>query len=187
MKNQIRNAFALISTAILVFTLTACAAGNTQTFGSVDRANLYASLDSLISDSPQILIGKVTATNVVHDEQLKMDVTLATVEVYKVSKPSAETATSVVVRQTGTANTMANLKFMQVGRVYAIFAIISDQTANPNREYDIRGVDAGIYEADASVATTAQALASDATYSRLDSNSGDTLPASIHLSEIAGF
>lgn len=116
-----------------------------------------------------------------------MDTTYVTLELYKTSHPSTESARTVVVRETGTPEVMTGLKFMQVGRVYVVFANGNDAITDPEFKYDIRGVDAGIYEADSGISTSEQALAADTAFSRLDANSGDTLPITIHLADLPGF
>jgi hypothetical protein len=152
--------------------------------GSLSRAHIYSSLKELVSDTPNIIVGKVKASEISHDEQLKMDVTLATVEVFNDSK--AESGDTVIVRQTGSTSSDVGSIYMQVNKVYVIFAVQSDQTTVAETEFDIRGVDAGIYEADGSVSSAAEALASDATYHRLDAKTPDKLPATIHLSDVTG-
>jgi hypothetical protein len=163
----------------------AWASSQNQAFTIADRAGFYDSLGALTQDSSQIIVGKVVESKVAHDEQLKMDVTLATIEVFKVSDSASEPSKTVVVRQTGVG--AEGLKYLAVGKVYAIFAMLSDQTSNQVREYDIRGVDAGIYAAGDSVTSAEQALASDTKFERLDPSTPDILPATILLSDITAF
>jgi hypothetical protein len=185
MKTTKKKISATLAVSIaLVAATSACSTTLTSSTGSLSRVHIYNSLEELVSDTPNIIVGKVKASEVSHDEQLKMDVTLATVEVFNDSK--AEYGDTVIVRQTGSTNSDVGSTYMQVNKVYAIFAVQSDQTAAAETEFDIRGVDAGIYEADGAVSTAAAALSSDATYHRLDAQTPDKLPATIHLSDIIG-
>ncbi|MEY4367638.1 MAG: hypothetical protein RLZ28_1053, partial [Actinomycetota bacterium] len=112
--------------ALSLLLVTVASGCSTNMTGSLSRAHIYSSLKELVSDTPNIIVGKVKASEISHDEQLKMDVTLATVEVFNDSK--AESGDTVIVRQTGSTSSDVGSIYMQVNKVYVIFAVQSDQT-----------------------------------------------------------
>lgn len=166
---------------------------STTTTGSVSRAKLYGSVDALTADSDAVIVGTVASTTVARDLDDATDFTLATVTVLKAVKGAADADGTVTVRQTGSAAQHTPETLLKANDVVLLFLAKSGLPGDQASQYYVTGATAGLYEASGDSATTLRAAAqtdtaqaaSAATFSRVNADSGDTLPATLTLGDLS--
>lgn len=168
------------------------ASPSTSESTGTSRAKLYGSVDELAADSAAVLVGRVDATDVTRDVDGATDFTLATVTVLKAVKGSADADGTVTVRQTGSAAQRTPETLLRTGDVALLFLAESGLPGDQAGQYYITGAGAGLYEAADDYAAALRSVAPGeaeqavdaATFNRVDTDSGDTLPATLRIGDL---
>lgn len=150
--------------------------------GSISRATLYSSVADLASASDAVVVGSVASKKVAADIDGTTEFTLSTIDVSSVLKGDVQQGAQIVVRQTGSANQPSGETFMTEGTTYLLYLVKSGLDGDLASQYYITGATAGLYAAQQTAAAKSAngASASAAqTFSRVNPDSGDTLPATV--------
>lgn len=193
-----RRRAAAIAAIVALTTGGAAACGTTHTIddppassessstGSISRATLYGSIADLAAASDVVVVGSVASQKVVADIDGTTQFTVSTIDVSSVLKGDVQSASQIVVRQTGSANQPSGETFMTPDSTYLLYLVASGLDGDLASQYYITGATAGIYEAEQTAAAKS-ATGSDAssvqTFSRVNVDSGDTLPATVTLED----
>lgn len=193
-----RRRAAAIAAIVALTTGGAAACGTTHTVddppasnessstGSISRATLYGSIADLAAASDVVVVGTVASQKVVADIDGTTQFTVSTIDVSSVLKGDVESASQIVVRQTGSADQPSGETFMTPGSTYLLYLVASGLDGDLANQYYVTGATAGIYEAQQTAAATS-ATGSDAssaqTFSRVNVDSSDTLPATVTLED----
>ncbi|MFR0574693.1 hypothetical protein ACLUWS_05540 [Bifidobacterium boum] len=202
MKKQprlVKPILAMVAAFSLALGVGACGSGSstpTQTGGSTaasengtSRAKMYDSVKAITDDSDLVVVGTVADQKVVQDIDNETDFTLSTVKVITTKKGDAGDET-VVVRQTGSTKNQTTGAMMKTGSTYLLFLVHSGLSGDLASQYYVTGADAGIYLAPATVKAKAQTGTateqdiSGETFNRVNSDSGDNLPATLTVDEV---
>ncbi|MFR0555809.1 hypothetical protein [Pseudoscardovia radai] len=193
-----RRRAAAIAAIVALTTGGAAACGTTHTIddppassessstGSISRAMLYGSIADLAAASDVVVVGSVASQKVVADIDGTTQFTVSTIDVSSVLKGDVQSASQIVVRQTGSANQPSGETFMTPDSTYLLYLVASGLDGDLASQYYVTGATAGIYEAEQTAAAKS-ATGSDAssvqTFSRVNVDSGDTLPATVTLED----
>lgn len=162
------------------------ASSESSSTGSISRATLYGSIADLAAASDAVVVGSVASQKVVADIDGMTQFILSTIDVSSVLKGDVESASQIVVRQTGSSDQPSGETFMTPGSTYLLYLVASGLDGDLASQYYVTGATAGIYEAQQTVAAKS-ATGSDAssaqTFSRVNVDSGDTLPATVTLED----
>jgi hypothetical protein len=187
MRNVTRHAATLATLAAMASLLGGCAA-TTASEGS--RAELYSDLTALAADSSALVEVVVESQEFVQDE---LPFTLSTVAVVASFAPdglaadNGEAATiapeaELVIRQLGPIDqTSERMSLLEVGERYLLFLTHSGLEGDAASQYYVTGVTAGIYAPERD-----DSADGDAAFIRVDTGSGDTLPARLTTAELTG-
>lgn len=179
--NRNKVVAAVLAALMLVSGLSAC--GTNSSGNGMSRVKLYSSVSEMQGDSDAVIIGKVQSDgDTVKDVDASTSFTLAKVQVLSVVSGSVGDKTEVTVRQTGTKDT-ASGSLLAKDDTVMLFLVKSGLPGDKAEQYYITGSTAGVYRASGD-ASTASAQASDATFQRVDGDSGDSLPGEIRLSDL---
>ncbi|KAB8295705.1 hypothetical protein DSM100238_1569 [Bifidobacterium apri] len=169
---------------------TAQTSGNATTSkGEISRVKMYDSVKAITDDSDLVIVGTVADQRVVQDIDDETDFTLSTVKVITTKKGDAGDET-VVVRQTGSTKNQTAGAMMKTGSTYLLFLVHSGLSGDLASQYYVTGADAGIYLASATAKAKAQTGTateqdiSGETFNRVNSDSGDNLPATLTVDEV---
>ena len=169
---------------------TAQTSGNATTSkGEISRVKMYDSVKAITDDSDLVIVGTVANQRVVQDIDDETDFTLSTVKVITTKKGDAGDET-VVVRQTGSTKNQTAGAMMKTGSTYLLFLVHSGLSGDLASQYYVTGADAGIYLASATAKAKAQTGTateqdiSGETFNRVNSDSGDNLPATLTVDEV---
>ena len=169
---------------------TAQTSGNATTSkGEISRVKMYDSVKAITDDSDLVIVGTVADQRVVQDIDDETDFTLSTVKVITTKKGDAGDET-VVVRQTGSTKNQTAGAMMKTGSTYLLFLVHSGLSGDLASQYYVTGADAGIYLASATTKAKAQTGTateqdiSGETFNRVNSDSGDNLPATLTVDEV---
>ena len=169
---------------------TAQTSGNATTSkGEISRVKMYDSVKAITDDSDLVVVGTVADQKVVQDIDDETDFTLSTVKVITTKKGDAGDET-VVVRQTGSTKNQTAGAMMKTGSTYLLFLVHSGLSGDLASQYYVTGADAGIYLASATAKAKAQTGTateqdiSGETFNRVNSDSGDNLPATLTVDEV---
>lgn len=169
---------------------TAQTSGNATTSkGEISRVKMYDSVKAITDDSDLVVVGTVADQKVVQDIDNETDFTLSTVKVITTKKGDAGDET-VVVRQTGSTKNQTAGAMMKTGSTYLLFLVHSGLSGDLASQYYVTGADAGIYLASATAKAKAQTGTateqdiSGETFNRVNSDSGDNLPATLTVDEV---
>ena len=169
---------------------TAQTSGNATTSkGEISRVKMYDSVKAITDDSDLVIVGTVADQRVVQDIDDETDFTLSTVKVITTKKGDAGDET-VVVRQTGSTKNQTAGAMMKSGSTYLLFLVHSGLSGDLASQYYVTGADAGIYLASATAKAKAQTGTateqdiSGETFNRVNSDSGDNLPATLTVDEV---
>jgi len=193
-----RRRAAAIAAIVVLTTGGAAACGTTHTIddppassessstGSISRATLYGSIADLAAASDVAVVGSVASQKVVADIDGTTQFPVSTIDVSSVLKGDVQSASQIVVRQTGSANQPSGETFMTPDSTYLLYLVASGLDGDLASQYYVTGATAGIYEAEQTTAAKS-ATGSDAssvqTFSRVNVDSGDTLPATVTLED----
>ena len=201
MKKQprlVKPILVMVATFSLALGVGACGSGSTptQTGGSTtasengtSRAKMYDSVKAITDDSDLVVVGTVADQKVVQDIDDETDFTLSTVKVITTKKGDAGDET-VVVRQTGSTKNQTAGAMMETGSTYLLFLVHSGLAGDLASQYYVTGADAGIYlapataKAKAQTGTATEQDISGETFNRVNSDSGDNLPATLTVDEV---
>ena len=169
---------------------TAQTSGNATTSkGEISRVKMYDSVKAITDDSDLVVVGTVADQKVVQDIDNETDFTLSTVKVITTKKGDAGDET-VVVRQTGSTKNQTAGAMMKTGSTYLLFLVHSGLSGDLASQYYVTGADAGIYlapataKAKAQTGTATEQDISGETFNRVNSDSGDNLPATLTVDEV---
>ena len=169
---------------------TAQTSGNATTSkGEISRVKMYDSVKAITDDSDLVVVGTVADQKVVQDIDNETDFTLSTVKVITTKKGDAGDET-VVVRQTGSTKNQTAGAMMETGSTYLLFLVHSGLAGDLASQYYVTGADAGIYlapataKAKAQTGTVTEQDISGETFNRVNSDSGDNLPATLTVDEV---
>ena len=169
---------------------TAQTSGNATTSkGEISRVKMYDSVKAITDDSDLVVVGTVADQKVVQDIDDETDFTLSTVKVITTKKGDAGDET-VVVRQTGSTKNQTAGAMMETGSTYLLFLVHSGLAGDLASQYYVTGADAGIYlapataKAKAQTGTVTEQDISGETFNRVNSDSGDNLPATLTVDEV---
>ena len=169
---------------------TAQTSGNATTSkGEISRVKMYDSVKAITDDSDLVVVGTVADQKVVQDIDNETDFTLSTVKVITTKKGDAGDET-VVVRQTGSTKNQTAGAMMETGSTYLLFLVHSGLAGDLASQYYVTGADAGIYlapataKAKAQTGTATEQDISGETFNRVNSDSGDNLPATLTVDEV---
>ena len=169
---------------------TAQTSGNATTSkGEISRVKMYDSVKAITDDSDLVVVGTVADQKVVQDIDDETDFTLSTVKVITTKKGDAGDET-VVVRQTGSTKNQTAGAMMKTGSTYLLFLVHSGLSGDLASQYYVTGADAGIYlasataKAKAHTGTATEQDISGETFNRVNSDSGDNLPATLTVDEV---
>ncbi|MFJ2370624.1 hypothetical protein [Microbacterium sp. NPDC087665] len=191
---RIPNRLRLAAPAALLFSaslvVSGCATSTTGIEGS--RHTLYPDVTSLAADSSAVVDVVVESQEVV---QAEIPYTLSTVTVVEPFQPKAlaanldaaapvAAAETLVIRQLGsTEEVTVPAPLLKVGERYLLFVTATMMEGEASSQFYVTGVSAGIYESE----IVGEARAGEVgTYTRVDPESGDTLPATLSASELLG-
>lgn len=169
---------------------TAQTSGNATTSkGEISRVKMYDSVKAITDDSDLVVVGTVADQKVVQDIDDETDFTLSTVKVITTKKGDAGDET-VIVRQTGSTKNQTAGAMMKTGSTYLLFLVHSGLSGDLASQYYVTGADAGIYlapataKAKAQTGTATEQDISGETFNRVNSDSGDNLPATLTVDEV---
>ena len=169
---------------------TAQTSGNATTSkGEISRVKMYDSVKAITDDSDLVIVGTVADQRVVQDIDDETDFTLSTVKVITTKKGDAGDET-VIVRQTGSTKNQTAGAMMKTGSTYLLFLVHSGLSGDLASQYYVTGADAGIYlapataKAKAQTGTVTEQDISGETFNRVNSDSGDNLPATLTVDEV---
>ena len=169
---------------------TAQTSGNATTSkGEISRVKMYDSVKAITDDSDLVIVGTVADQRVVQDIDDETDFTLSTVKVITTKKGDAGDET-VIVRQTGSTKNQTAGAMMKTGSTYLLFLVHSGLSGDLASQYYVTGADAGIYlapataKAKAQTGTATEQDISGETFNRVNSDSGDNLPATLTVDEV---
>lgn len=168
--------------------LSACGYGSSHsgnTAGSLSRTKLYSSVDAIAADSDAVIVGKVNSTTVARDVDDTTDFTLSSVTVLDSLKGTEQPNGTVTVRQTGSASQSTPETLLQADDVVLLFLSESGLPGEQAKHYYITGATAGLYAADSKSGDINEAALSNASFSRVNTDSGDTLPATLTVDDVA--
>ena len=183
----LRTASSVLLLAVGASVLTGCSgagAPDSESRGVPDRARFYGSLDELVGQSDVVVTG--VATSQVEEGQPDdpgLTWTLTTVEVDATLTAGADdlTGTTVVVRQTGSAD--RPISGWPVLAEDDRYLLALSKSAGPGAgatEYFVTGGPAGVYEATDGVRDGAPV------FEAMSSDPGDDLPGDVVPSDLAG-
>ena len=169
---------------------TAQTSGNAMTSkGEISRVKMYDSVKAITDDSDLVVVGTVADQKVVQDIDDETDFTLSTVKVITTKKGDAGDETDIV-RQTGSTKNQTAGAMMKTGSTYLLFLVHSGLSGDLASQYYVTGADAGIYlapataKAKAQTGTATEQDISGETFNRVNSDSGDNLPATLTVDEV---
>ena len=169
--------------------LGACAIGSlapeSEGNSSMSRVQLYDDIDSLVSDSDVVVVGRVAEQEVVADIDPITDFTLSRVLVDEVvSGDAVEVGDAVVVRQLGSAEQAAPVEILAAGKTYLLYLTESGLDGSLASQFYVTGANAGIYEQEA--ANDLARGSSDPLFVQSDPQEDEQLPSEIRRSGAAG-
>jgi hypothetical protein len=188
MRTTIRAA--VVGIAVLAsLALAGCSSGS-ETSGSAatsgsdgSRVKLYSSLPELSADSAVIASGTVTNQRTAADIDSVTEFTISTMSVSAVVKGSGLASGSTLeVRQIGSAKHPGPAPLMTVGSTYLLYLTPSGLSGPLASQYYVTGGTAGLYIAGSS----GVAARSSGSFSHINSDEGDRLPADVTLAGAAG-
>ncbi len=193
----VKPILAMVAALSIALGVGACGSGTTaQTSGNAttskdenSRVKMYDSVKAITDDSDLVVVGTVADQKVVQDIDDETDFTLSTVKVITTKKGDAGDET-VVVRQTGSTENQTAGAMMKTGSTYLLFLVHSGLAGDLASQYYVTGADAGIYlasataKAKAQTGTTTEQDISGETFNRVNSDSGDNLPATLTVDEV---
>ena len=193
----VKPILAMVAALSIALGVGACGSGTTaQTSGNAttskgenSRAKMYDSVKAITDDSDLVVVGTVADQKVVQDIDDETDFTLSTVKVITTKKGDAGDET-VVVRQTGSTKNQTAGAMMKTGSTYLLFLVHSGLAGDLASQYYVTGADAGIYLASATAkaktqtGTATEQDISEETFNRVNSDSGDNLPATLTVDEV---
>lgn len=154
--------------------------------GSISRATMYSSIADLASASDAVVIGSVASQKVAADVDGTTEFTLSTIDVSSVLKGDVQDKSQIVVRQTGSTKQPSGETFMTEGATYLLYLVKSGLDGDLAKQYYVTGATAGLYAAQQSSAAksaTGSSAGSEQTFSRVNVDSGDTLPATVTVAD----
>ncbi len=155
----------------------------TASHSDASRVRFYSSVQELAADSTAIVSGTVTAQNTATDIDPTTVFTISTVTVKDAPKGSGLTPGSTVeVRQFGDSNQVGPAPLLTQGTDYLLYLTASGLSGPLASQYYVTGGTAGVYEA----STSPQAHSSETTFSQVQPDAGDTLPATVNISQAQG-
>lgn len=193
----VKPILAMVAALSIALGVGACGSGTTaQTSGNAttskdenSRVKMYDSVKAITDDSDLVVVGTVADQKVVQDIDDETDFTLSTVKVITTKKGDAGDET-VVVRQTGSTKNQTAGAMMKTGSTYLLFLVHSGLAGDLASQYYVTGADAGIYLASATAkaktqtGTATEQDISEETFNRVNSDSGDNLPATLTVDEV---
>lgn len=182
----------ILAAAMASVVLTGCGGQTAKevTKGNeISRAKTYSSLNALADDSDLVVVGKVTDTKVARDLDDSTDFTLVDIDVLRAVKGDASADTTLTVRQTGSAEQKSPETLLDKDDVFMLFLTKSGLAGEQASQYYVTGADAGVYELAEQNAQTEEKLAADdaradVSFDRVNTNSGDELPATLKLADV---
>ena len=193
----VKPILAMVAALSIALGVGACGSGTTaQTSGNAttskdenSRVKMYDSVKAITDDSDLVIVGTVADQKVVQDIDDETDFTLSTVKIITPKKGDAGDKT-VIVRQTGSTKNQTAGAIMKTGSTYLLFLVHSGLSGDLASQYYVTGADAGIYlapttaKAKAQTGTATEQDISGETFNRVNSDSGDNLPATLTVNEV---
>ncbi|WP_182049969.1 hypothetical protein [Changpingibacter yushuensis] len=168
----------------------------TNSTGDISRVTLYDSLSDMSDDSTTIVVGTVSSQEVARDITKEDDFTISSFSVTRVVKGTDVSPGDVVkVRQIGSAKQQTGVEMLSTDQVYLLYLTPSGLTGDLASQYYVTGAEAGIYQDVSSPSSPSTSILKNASqarsetadsmsFGRVESDTGDTLPATVTLQEV---